>query len=299
MRAARSQRQTVTLCCCCRSPNRTGPFCACLFLCQGHANHFRRWESEHERGLDLRQAELLAAAASRPANTIASLQLSLAAQPLTGPANFTFNQFVDHFEVTTLKDSERRKFAQRYYSNFDYYKPGGPAFLYVGGEAELRSSSIGRGEIVTLAQRHNGALFGLEHRYYGQSHPFETLASENMVYLTVEQALEDAATFIAAMTHQHALGDGLWFTVGGSYPAVLSSFMRTKYPHLVAGALASSGPVRADAEFWQYEAVNHSNFFSVAATVARVAQSERCGGNPRALIVCPAACVCLCVCVCR
>ena len=139
-------------------------------------------------------------------------------------------------------------------------EPGGPAFLYVGGEAELRSSSIGRGEIVTLAQRHNGALFGLEHRFYGASHPFDTLASENMVYLTVEQALEDAATFIAAMTHVHALGDGLWFTVGGSYPAVLSSFMRTKYPHLVAGALASSGPVRADAEFWEYEAVSHSTF---------------------------------------
>jgi hypothetical protein len=75
-----------------------------------------------------------------------------------------------------------------------------------------------------------------------------------MVYLTVEQALEDAATFITAMSAQHEL-TGPWFTVGGSYPAVLSSFMRTKYPHLVAGALASSAPVRADAKFWQYEKV--------------------------------------------
>jgi hypothetical protein len=49
------------------------------------------------------------------------------------------------------------------FSLSQYYKTGGPVFLYIGGEAELRSTSISRGEIVHMAQTHGGALFGRKH----------------------------------------------------------------------------------------------------------------------------------------
>ena len=63
---------------------------------------------------------------------------------------------------------------------------------------------------------------------------------------------------------------GPWIAVGGSYPGSLAGWLRLKYPHLVAGALASSGPVNAKPDFPEY--------LEVVDTALR-AQSEECSVN--------------------
>lgn len=217
---------------------------------RGHANHFRRFEATEEAAL-IRSGGLLRA-------------------PGVGAAGTEwFEQKLDHFTFSSTT------WQQRYHTNFEFYKAGGPVFLYLGGEAELTASRLERGFIVDLAKEFGGAMFALEHRYYGQSHPFAALETENMVYLTVEQALEDAAQFIREMNVQHKYtAENKWVTIGGSYPGVLSGVMRLKYPNLVAASLASSAPIRAAADFWEYDRVVGEGTGQACANELRAANRQ-------------------------
>ncbi len=102
-------------------------------------------------------------------------------------------------------------------------------------------------------------MVALEHRYYGESHPFKTLTSDNLRYLSSQQALHDLANFIANAPDfvfpGRSLSGSKWIIVGGSYPANLAAWFRLKFPHLVVGAWASSAPVLAKSDYWEYDAV--------------------------------------------
>lgn len=78
----------------------------------------------------------------------------------------TITQKVDHFS-----DTNTDTWQMRYYSNNAYYVPGGPLFIYVGGEWTISYSSITSGHTHDMAKEMNGYLFYTEHRYYGQSRP--------------------------------------------------------------------------------------------------------------------------------
>ena len=103
----------------------------------------------------------------------------------------------------------------------------------------------------TLAAETNAAMFLLEHRFYGQSHPTEDMAIENMKYLSSRQALEDLATFMTAKSMDYNI-TGPWVSYGGSYPGSLSAWLKLKYPHLVKGAVSSSGPLHAQLDYPEY-----------------------------------------------
>lgn len=74
------------------------------------------------------------------------------------------------------------------------------------------------------------------------------------MHLSSEQALADLANFIAQMNVRHDLpiGTTKWIAFGGSYPGSLAAWLRQKYPHLVHGAVSSSGPLLAKADFREY-----------------------------------------------
>jgi hypothetical protein len=94
-------------------------------------------------------------------------------------------------------------------------------------------------------------MFMVEHRYYGASKPTENMARDNMRYLSSRQCLEDLAEFVAGMNTAYNL-TGPWISFGGSYAGALAAWLRQKFPHLVAGAVSSSGPLNAQLDNYEF-----------------------------------------------
>ncbi|KAG9390610.1 Peptidase S28 [Carpediemonas membranifera] len=97
-----------------------------------------------------------------------------------------------------------------------------------------------------FAEELNALVLFVEHRYYGQSLPFgsRTLKDpSNMAWLSSEQALADYADFLDDWKTHHPTHRVPVVAFGGSYGGMLSAWARMKYPHIWAGAIASSAPV--------------------------------------------------------
>lgn len=171
---------------------------------------------------------------------------------------FTLEQPLDHFEPS------QKTFKQRYMVNTKYWrKEDGPVFLYIGGEGKLSQEYIDYGNIVELAEQYGGLLFAVEHRYYGLSTFEDYLETENLKYLSSQQALADLAEFCVFAQKMYKLTDlNQWIAYGGSYPGNLAAWFRLKYPHLVIGAVASSAPVQAKTDFQDYNNVAAASFAS-------------------------------------
>ena len=138
-------------------------------------------------------------------------------------------------------------------------QPTGPGdllqfFFFLGGEGPLRPSSVGDHFVVSLYAAKFGALVvSLEHRFYGESIPYEDSSTEHLRFLSSQQALADAAYFRNYLVDKLNLSpDAKWIVFGGSYSGNLAAWFRLKYPHLVVGAIATSGPVKAQLDFPEY-----------------------------------------------
>lgn len=172
---------------------------------------------------------------------------------VTLPPDEWFDQKLDHFDPTS-----NATWKQRYGTNDTFFKPGtdSPVFLMIGGEGEATPKWLVTGMWITYAESYGALCFQLEHRYYGKSHPTEDLSTENLKYLSSEQALADLAYFIEGMNKKYNLtSSNKWITFGGSYPGSLSAWVRMKYPHLVHAAVSTSGPLLAEADFSGYNEV--------------------------------------------
>nr|VDC73740.1 unnamed protein product [Brassica rapa] len=193
-----------------------------------------------------------------------------------------FNQTLDHFSPY-----DHRRFRQRYYEYLDHLRvPDGPIFLMICGEGPC--NGIPNDYISVLAKKFEAGVVSLEHRYYGKSSPFNSLATENLKYLSSKQALSDLAAFrgyyqasllvvlcsrgclcysmimcfenfkwmqesLNVKLNRSGKVDNPWFFFGASYSGALSAWFRLKFPHLTCGSLASSAVVRAVYEFPEFD----------------------------------------------
>ncbi|KAJ3325904.1 hypothetical protein HDV06_002289 [Boothiomyces sp. JEL0866] len=183
------------------------------------------------------------------------LQIKFAEQIKDRPLIYQyFDQQIDH------NDASRGTFKQRFYVDDEFYDSakGGPIFLEMGGESSINATFLPYELHYELAQRYNGLLIILEHRYYGDDglNPFaQDLGILNlksaMKTFTVDQALADGYTFIKSYSKQ-VNSKSRWIAVGGSYPGNLAAWMRLKYPDVVYAAHSSSAPVLAKPDFWEY-----------------------------------------------
>ncbi|KAJ1897893.1 hypothetical protein LPJ81_004445 [Coemansia sp. IMI 209127] len=177
-------------------------------------------------------------------------------QRLSTSSAVHFAQKVDHFGTNSST------FRQRFYINGDAYVPGGPIYLFNSGETPASPSYLAAGEPYTLAKATGGMVIIMEHRYYGVSYPVSDMSGPNMRYLTLENALEDIAYFIrnsrgfiSDSTGISISAESKWIAVGGSYSANIAVWMRMLYPDLVFAAYASSAPLLASTDFYQYDEV--------------------------------------------
>ncbi|PAV89423.1 hypothetical protein WR25_11937 [Diploscapter pachys] len=144
---------------------------------------------------------------------------------------------------------------QRYWQGNQWYRPGGPAFIMLGGEAAEGGSWVEASnvEFGIMAQKAGAWLFVLEHRFYGESFATSDLSTGNLKYLSSEQAIADAVTFIRAMIQKYPqLAGAKWVSFGGSYPGALAAWLRIRHPEIISYAVGSSGPVQAEVDFYQY-----------------------------------------------
>lgn len=177
--------------------------------------------------------------------------------PLTGPAPVDqyFDQDLDHFDA-----QNNGTWKQRYFVNENLWKKGnnkGPVFLMIEGESEASPQWAVSGHHYDMAIQHNALIFVVEHRYYGLSTPFGTYSNKNLQFLSSQQALADLAVLMEFLKDKYGFSftQNKVITFGGSYPGNLAAWARIKYPHLFYAAVASSAPVLAKLDYFEYNQV--------------------------------------------
>ena len=164
-------------------------------------------------------------------------------------------QKVDHFNPL-----DNRTYSQRFWMIDQYFDSSptstSPVILYICGEYTCSGVPGDRLFPIQLAEYYKALILVPEHRYYGKSIPVSDFTVENLKYLTVAQALEDLAYFVHWCQNNPDLKIGpnrKWIAYGGSYPGALSAWFRYKYPHLTAGAVASSSVIHAISDFGEFD----------------------------------------------
>jgi hypothetical protein len=174
---------------------------------------------------------------------------------------YNFAVPVDHFHNDSKYEPHSdAMFPLRYWFDASHYSPGGPVIVLESGETDgtERLPYLQKGIVNILAQATNGTGVILEHRYYGTSFPTPDLSTENLRFLTTDQALADTAYFAQNVVFEGLEGHNLtashvpWIAYGGSYAGAFVAFLRVLYPHVFWGAISSSGVTKAIYDYWEY-----------------------------------------------
>jgi hypothetical protein len=169
------------------------------------------------------------------------------------PAEYV-TQMQDNFDT-----SNKNTWEQAYYVNDTFFEKGSdaPVFICMGGEGPPIDSSAVTGSVhcnvaVEFLQEKKALMFALEHRYYGchnsSACPFDTKTRDPataLKFLSSRQAIADASNFYDhAQTKFGLTKKNKWVSFGGSYPGMLASFVRMKYPEKIHASISSSAPVK-------------------------------------------------------
>lgn len=106
------------------------------------------------------------------------------------PDVYWFKQTFNHTEA----NDDKRTFRQRYLVYDRYWDGHGPIYFCPGGEADVHAGYNHNGFMFQTGEPRKVLLVFPEHRFYGESLPFGPVDSyrpENIVALTIEQALAD------------------------------------------------------------------------------------------------------------
>ena len=86
-----------------------------------------------------------------------------------------------------------------------------------------------------LAEKYNGAVAVLEHRFFGESNPYPDLSVKSYRVHTIQQAIDDHEYFVKNVHLPMPGGDQVsgpdkapWILFGGSYPGALTSYTMQK-----------------------------------------------------------------------
>ena len=112
-----------------------------------------------------------------------------------------------------------------------------------GGETSItdRLPFLQKGLLAQLAEATHGIGVILEHRYYGTSFPTPDLSTENLRFLTTEQALADEVFFaqnvvFKGLEDKDLTSDSVaYIGYGGSYAGAFNAFLRKLYPDIFWG----------------------------------------------------------------
>ncbi len=153
-----------------------------------------------------------------------------------------FTQPLNHFVPRGQSPTYQERYCtyDGYASTTTTIEPS-PIFFYTGNESPLEQYINQTGLMWELAPKYKARVVFVEHRYEGQSLP--NITKDCMSYASTVQALADYANILEKTLNPRGRAPVIVF--GGSYGGMLSGWMRMKYPHLVAGAIAASAPIGA------------------------------------------------------
>ncbi|KAF0683388.1 Aste57867_24512 [Aphanomyces stellatus] len=166
------------------------------------------------------------------------------------PDQWFETQKLDHFDA-----SNEAVWKQRFFTNDAFYGgAGSPVFIYLNGENVASNTTVTTPGLFmnVLAKKHKAFVVALEHRYYGKSQPMPDLSTANLKYLSANQALHDLARVQDHVIATYDLGESPWVVFGGSYPGMLAAWSKLTFSDRFLGAVASSGPIRAKADYFEY-----------------------------------------------
>ncbi|EAX92429.1 Clan SC, family S28, unassigned serine peptidase [Trichomonas vaginalis G3] len=171
-----------------------------------------------------------------------------------------FEQYIDH-------EAKKEKYNQTYYVNdFDLKKSNNLVFL-VGNQESFNQEFMTSGTAFNIAKDLKAILFGIEHRYFGESKPTESLSTEELQYLTVEQTIEDVHDFIAQMRNQYCkdLNKCQSLTVGQGYGGSIAAWVKVKYGEQLSiiSSWASASPLLAKNEFSEFDSYEAQFFKNI------------------------------------
>ncbi|EAA29065.1 hypothetical protein GE21DRAFT_9703 [Neurospora crassa] len=169
----------------------------------------------------------------------------------------TFDQLIDH------NTPELGTFKQRFWYGFQYWKgPGSPIILVNPGEQAadgFNKSYLSDQRLAGwMAKDMGAAVVIMEHRYWGNSSPFDELTVKNLQYLTLENSLKDINYFAEHIdlpfdkTNGSKPANAPWIFSGGSYSGALAGWLEALYPGTFWAYHGTSGVVETLGHFWTY-----------------------------------------------